>query len=392
MQFTITAKVQIITTGEDRVLLDKTMDTYRKACNYVAAYVFRTHDLNQASLNKALYADLRSHYGLKSQMAQSVLKTVIARFKTVLANEKAWIKVRFKKPQYDLVWNRDYSLSKAIFSLNTLDGRVKLPFYAKGMEQYFDSSIYSFGTAKLVQKHGKYFLHIPVTSEVAEVPPSDICNVVGIDRGINFLVATYDSKHKAGFVSGRAVKQRRAKYKQIRKDLQQCGTPSSRRRLKAIGQRENRWMQDVNHCVSKALVENNSEHTLFVLEDLTGIRHATERVKRKGRYVSVSWSFYDLEQKLKYKAARNHSMVINVSPKYTSQTCPICGHTERGNRDKKRHLFTCRNCGYHSNDDRIGAMNLYRMGINYLTDKQVPDTVTREHVSFVKGAVNHPAM
>ena len=392
MQFTITAKVQIITTGEDRVLLDKTMDTYRKACNYVAAYVFRTHDLNQVSLNKALYADLRSHYGLKSQMAQSVLKTVIARFKTVLANEKAWIKVRFKKPQYDLVWNRDYSLSKAIFSLNTLDGRVKLPFYAKGMDQYFDSSIYSFGTAKLVQKHGKYFLHIPVTSEVAEVPPSDICNVVGIDRGINFLVATYDSKHKAGFVSGRAVKQRRAKYKQIRKDLQQCGTPSSRRRLKAIGQRENRWMQDVNHCVSKALVENNSEHTLFVLEDLTGIRHVTERVKRKDRYVSVSWSFYDLEQKLKYKAARNHSMVINVSPKYTSQTCPICGHTERGNRDKKRHLFTCCNCGYHSNDDRIGAMNLYRMGINYLTDKQVPDTVTREHVSFVKGAVNHPAM
>lgn len=392
MQFTITAKVQIITTGEDRVLLDKTMDTYRKACNYVAAYVFRTHDLNQASLNKALYTDLRSHYGLKSQMAQSVLKTVIARFKTVLAHEKAWIKVRFKKPQYDLVWNRDYSLSNAIFSLNTLDGRVKLPFYAKGMEQYFDSSIYSFGTAKLVQKHGKYFLHIPVTSEVAEVAPSDICNVVGIDRGINFLVATYDSKHKAGFVSGRAVKQRRAKYKQIRKDLQQCGTPSSRRRLKAIGQRENRWMQDVNHCVSKALVENNPEHTLFVLEDLTGIRHATERVKRKGRYVSVSWSFYDLEQKLKYKAARNHSMVINVSPKYTSQTCPICGHTERGNRDKKRHLFTCRNCGYHSNDDRIGAMNLYRMGINYLTDKQVPDTVTREHVSFVKGAVNHPAM
>ena len=392
MQFTVTAKIQIITTGEDGVLLDKTMDTYRKACNYVAAYVFRTHDLNQASLNKALYADLRSHYGLKSQMAQSVLKTVIARFKTVLANEKAWIKVRFKKPQYDLVWNRDYSLSNAIFSLNTLDGRVKLPFYAKGMDQYFDSSIYSFGTAKLVQKHGKYFLHIPVTSEVAEVAPSDICNVVGIDRGINFLVATYDSKHKAGFVSGRAVKQRRAKYKQIRKDLQQCGTPSSRRRLKAIGQRENRWMQDVNHCVSKALVENNSEHTLFVLEDLTGIRHATERVKRKDRYVSVSWSFYDLEQKLKYKAARNHSMVINVSPKYTSQTCPICGHTERGNRDKKRHLFTCRNCGYHSNDDRIGAMNLYRMGINYLTDKQVPDTVTREHVSFVKGAVNHPAM
>ena len=31
-----------------------------------------------------------------------------------------------------------------------------------------------------------------------------------------------------------------------------------------------------------------------------------------------------------------------------------------------------------SNDDRIGAMNLYRMGINYLEDNQVPDTVTAE--------------
>lgn len=392
MQFTVTAKVQIITTDEERAMLNRTMDTYRKACNYVSAYVFRTHDLKQSSLNAALYADLRSRFGLKSQMAQSVLKTVIARFKTVLTNEKSWIKVQFKKPQYDLVWNRDYSLSSNVFSLNTLEGRLRLQFYANGMEQYFDSSIYSFGTAKLIQKHGKYFLHIPVTSEIAETTPSDICNVVGIDRGINFLVATYDSKHKSGFVSGRAVKQRHAKYMQVRKDLQQCKTPSSRRRLKAIGQRENRWMQDVNHCVSKALVENTPEHTLFVLEDLTGIRHATERVRRKDRYVSVSWSFYDLEQKLKYKAARNHSLVINVSPKYTSQTCPVCGHIERGNRDKKKHLFTCRACGYRSNDDRIGAMNLYRMGINYLTDKQVPDTVTLEHVSFVKGAVNPPTM
>ncbi len=58
-------------------------------------------------------------------------------------------------------------------------------------------------------------------------------------------------------------------------------TPSSRRRLKAIGQRENRWMQDINHQVSKALVENNPKHTLFVLEDLSGIRNATERVKKK---------------------------------------------------------------------------------------------------------------
>ena len=377
-QITITAKIQISATADDKVLLNKTMSVYSDACNYVSDYVFRTHDLKQFSLNKALYSTLRERFGLKSQMAQSVFKTVIAKYKTVLENESKWIKPSFKKPQYDLVWNRDYSLTQNCFSVNTLNRRVKLPYFAEGMSKYFDHTIYKFGTAKLVNKHGRYFLHIPVTYDVEESNISDICNVVGIDRGINFVVTTYDSKHKSGFVSGKAIKQKRANYSKLRKELQMRQTPSARRRMKAIGSRENRWMQDVNHQVSKALVKNNPKHTLFVLEDLSGIRNATERVRTKDRYVSVSWSFYDLEQKLIYKAKQNQSTVIKVNPAYTSQCCPVCGHIEKANRNKKIHLFCCKNCGYKSNDDRIGAMNLYRMGINHLKDSQVPDTVTAE--------------
>lgn len=377
-QMTVTAKIQIVVNKTDKALLDETMSVYRDACNYVSDYVFRTHDLKQFSLNKILYSTLREKFGLKSQMAQSVLKTVIARYKTVLENQNEWIRPTFKNPQYDLVWNRDYSLTQNRFSVNTLKGRIKLPYFTEGMSKYFDRIIYKFGTASLVSKHGKYYLHIPVTYDVEECDISDICNVVGIDRGINFVVATYDSKHKSGFVSGKTIKQKRANYSKLRKELQMRQTPSSRRRLKAIGQRENRWMQDVNHCVSKALVENNPKHTLFVLEDLSGIRNATEHVKTKDRYVSVSWSFYDLEQKLMYKAKQNQSIVIKVDPAYTSQCCPICGHTEKANRNKKIHLFTCKNCGYKSNDDRIGAMNLYHMGIDYLADSQVPNTVVTE--------------
>ena len=377
-QITITAKIQISVTVNDKALLNETMAVYSNACNYVSDYVFRTHDLKQFSLNKVLYSILREKFGLKSQMAQSVFKTVIARYKTILKNESKWIKPSFKKPQYDLVWNRDYSLTQNCFSVNTLKGRIKLPYFTEGMSKYFDHTIYKFGTAKLVNKHGKYFLHIPVTYNVEESSVSDICNVVGIDRGINFIVATYNSKHKSGFVSGKAIKQKRTNYSKLRKELQMRQTPSARRRIKAIGSRENRWMQDVNHQVSKALVKNNPKHTLFVLEDLSGVRNATERVRTKDRYVAVSWSFYDLEQKLMYKAKQNQSIVLKVNPAYTSQTCPVCGHIEKANRNKKIHLFSCKNCGYKSNDDRIGAMNLYRMGINYIEDSQVPSTVTAE--------------
>ena len=78
------------------------------------------------------------------------------------------------------------------------------------------------------------------------------------------------------------------------------------------------------------------------------------------------------------KAKQNESSVIKVDSCYISRYCPVCGHTEKANRNKKIHLFTCKNCGYKLNDDRVGAMNLYRMGINYLVDRQVPNTVTTE--------------
>ena len=377
MDITITAKVKLNTDSDSELLLRNTMIAYRDACNYVSAYVFQTHDLKQASVHRHLYRNIRNDYGLRSQMAGSVIKTVIARYKTILSQNKEWIQPVFKKCEYDLVWNRDYSLVMNTFSVNTLNGRLKLSFYKQGMEQYFNKNLYKFGTAKLVYKHKKFFLHIPVTTSVKECKTEDICNVVGIDRGINFVVTTYDSKGNTCFISGRQIKQKRAKYKELRRQLQQRQTASARRRLKKIGERENRWMQDINHCISKALVQNNPQNTLFVLEDLTGIRNATEKVVRKHRYEIVSWSFYDLEEKLMYKSLMNSQKVIKVNPRYTSQTCPRCGHTDKKNRDKKSHIFTCRNCGYTSNDDRIAAMNLYRKGINYVSNC-VPDTVIQE--------------
>ena len=370
-QMTVTAKIQISVDTDSKVLLDETMSVYSDACNFVSDYVFHTHDLKQFSLNKVLYSTLREKFGLKSQMAQSVFKTVIARYKTILENQKDWIKPSFKKPQYDLVWNRDYSLNQDKFSVGTLDGRIKVDYSNKGMEKYFNKSIYRFGTAKVVYKHNKFFLHIAVSFDIDEVSNSDICNVVGHDRGIRFITTSYNSKGQTSFISGNVIKQKRSHYKLLRKQLQQVGTSSSRRRLKAIGQRENRWMQDVNHCVSKALVEQNPKGTLHVIEDLSNIRNATEKVRVKDRYVTVSWSYYDLEQKLIYKAQRLGQKVIKVDAHYTSQTCPKCGHIEKNNRDKKNHIFCCCNCGYKSNDDRIGAMNLYHKGIEYLVESQV---------------------
>lgn len=362
---TVTAKIQIYVSDSQTDSLVITTKAYRKACNWLSTKVFETKELNQSKLNTQYYRWMRDTFFLKSQMAQSVMKTVIARYKSAKSNNHPWSLIKFKQFEYDLVWNRDYSFNQNYFSVNTLDGRLKLHFEKQGMKKYFDGS-WKFGTAKLVQKFDKWFLHIPMSKEFEIVNDSEINNIVGIDLGINFLATTYDSQGETRFFSGREIKHKRGQYKVFRKQLQQRQTPSARKRLKEIGSRENRYVRDVNHQVTKALVEQYPKGTLFVLEDLSGVRSATEKVQVRNRYVSVSWAFYQFREMLAYKSVLYGHKVIVVNPKYTSQTCPKCGHVDKRNRNKKQHRFECCNCQYKSNDDRIGAMNLYRKGIEYI--------------------------
>ena len=142
-------------------------------------YYFDTKNLNQSDLNHRYYTPVREFFGLKSQMAQSAMKTVIARYRSIKSNEHPWGLVSFKKPEYDLVWNRDYSLNDRRFSINTLKGRVNVKYETEGMKQYFDGS-WAFGTAKLIFKLGKWFLHIPVTKVLPTLTPSDASNIVAL--------------------------------------------------------------------------------------------------------------------------------------------------------------------------------------------------------------------
>jgi IS605 OrfB family transposase len=366
VEITITSKIRIYPSEEQIVLLKETRAAYTKGCNFVSELVFEKENVKTRQINDLVYYSLRGNFGLLSQMTQSVVRTVVARYKTNKSNGHARSLVKFKRFEYDLVRGKDYSFKKNdTISIGTLNGRTIVPFETKGMSQFLDGS-WKFGTAKLVNKHNKWFIHIPVTKEIVEFEASTFKNIVGIDVGVNFIATSYDSNDKTLFFSGKQVKHKRAKYKKARQDLQKRQTPSARRKLKQIGDRENRWMTDVNHQVSKALVKHYGKNTLFVMEDLTGIRSATEKVRLKHRYLTVSWAFFQLRQMMDYKAKLNQSLTIFVDPKYSSQQCPKCKHTARNNRDKKKHLFSCKKCVYRSNDDRIGAMNMYSSGIQYI--------------------------
>ena len=71
-------------TKQQANLLDDTMRQYQLACNLVSDYYFENEfKPKQSTLQAHLYHMLRDKFGLKSQMTQSVFKTVLARYKTV---------------------------------------------------------------------------------------------------------------------------------------------------------------------------------------------------------------------------------------------------------------------------------------------------------------------
>ena len=159
---TITAKVKLYPTSEQMIILNKTLSVIRDVLNFVSAFVFGQEGIRYLELNHALYYPVRQQFGLRSQMTQSVFKTVLAKYKSMKSNGHPFSKVSFRNFEYDLVWNRDYSISDQSVSLNTLSGRLRIPFEPKGMEHWLHAGG-RFGTARLIRKNRKYYLHIPVT-------------------------------------------------------------------------------------------------------------------------------------------------------------------------------------------------------------------------------------
>lgn len=385
---TLTAKLNIYPTDEQIQQLKKSMDAYTRACDWISQKAFEIEIMmNAYDLHKKLYQDIRKNFGLKSQMAITAIRTVTAKYKTVNSQLKTlpwtynneetgdkfyfkrdvyWLQnpIRFKAPCLELQRTRDWCFkNNGTVSLNTLFGRIAVPYTSKGFEKYFTDE-YTLGTGKVIKSSNNcWYFYVSVTQKIAE--PDHYNRVVGIDRGLNNIISFYDSDGYSENISGSDIQRVRGKYQRTRASLQKKQTKGAKRTLRRISGRENRYINDVNHCLTKTLVRKYGSNTLFVLEDLTDIRSSSNKGKTLNNELN-SWAFYDLECKLKYKATCSGSTVIKVESAYTSQRCPICGNISKASRDRSKHLYTCKACGYTENDDVIAAMNLKELGDQWI--------------------------
>ncbi len=85
-------------------------------------------------------------------------------------------------------------------------------------------------------------------------------------------------------------------------------------------------------------------------------KHVRQKAGLNKAILNTGWGA--LKYKLAYKSAR----LVEVNPKYTSQTCSRCGFIDKGNRPTQA-KFKCLACGHTDNADVNAALNILASGI-----------------------------
>lgn len=191
-----------------------------------------------------------------------------------------------------------------------------------------------------------------VSVSINEKKQIDQKNAIGVDLNTTGHAAVIANPQTGKVIKlGKKANHIHTKYKNIRKDLQK---KAKYKKVKTIKNRESRIAKDLNHKMSKKIVQTAVESNANInLENLTGIRK-TAKSRKSFKYALNSWSFYQLKQMIKYKAKLQGVNVVNIDPRYTSKSCSRCGLL--GNRNAK--IFKCPHCGHVDHADGNAGFNI----------------------------------
>ncbi|GAB3716813.1 RNA-guided endonuclease InsQ/TnpB family protein [Nocardiopsis nanhaiensis] len=369
----LVVRVKLLPSPEQARALKETLHACNRAANHASQMAQTTGARNKYALQKKVYTDLKASFGLSAQPTVRVIGKVTDAYTTRQAHLKAGhlgrkgsarrqraeataISFRPEAAQpFDarcLSWQMD----ARTVSIWTTQGRMKNLALISSPGQLKVLAQYQQGESDLVYRDGQWYL--AATCEVPEAPLNEEpAGFVGVDLGIVEIATTSTGQRYAG----RRLNRYRKRQNRLRAKLQKKNTKSAKRLLKRQRRKEERRARDVNHQISKHIVER-AERTGhgIALEDLKGIRGRVRQAKQN-RSALHSWSFAQLRDFLSYKARRAGVPLVVVDAAYTSQSCSECDHTSRRNRPS-RARFVCRGCGVVLHADVNASRNLARRG------------------------------
>lgn len=326
--------------------LRNTIKLSNQACQECINIGMTNKTFNKARLHQLTYKQIRKTH---PELNSSLVTAVRDQASDMLKRLKLKIKPIKKQDSSIRLNHNTFRIlpESKLVSINTIKGRKK---YAIKIPSYFER--YDFKTsdsARIRTKRSRIFIDIIV--DVISPKKQRIRRIVGVDRGVYNPAVTSDNT----FFNSRKLREVKGRYKYLKGCLQRAGTRSSKRHLRKLAGRERRFVADVNHRISKTIV--NKDCDAIALEELrTGNMKRKGKTGKKTRKLIGSWSAKQLLSFIEYKAEMIGKTILLVNSHYTSQACNRCGDIRRANRKGK--LFKCCVCGYSLHADLNASRNI----------------------------------
>ena len=143
-----------------------------------------------------------------------------------------------------------------------------------------------------------------------------------------------------------------------------------------IADKYSRFKETYNHKISRYIVSLAVKYNVACvqMEDLTGFNQYQSDTLLK------NWSYYDLQQKIKYKANEQGIIVNFINPQFTSQRCNKCGYiNDKKVRDYKEDdiNFVCPKCGHSEKVNINASKNIAIPNIESLIQQEI-DTIDKK--------------
>ena len=266
-----------------------------------------------------------------------------------LSKKMSELRLNYKiKPRFDgktiNLDTRFWSLNKSENSfdfwvvLSSIGNKIKLCLPLKNHKHNKKFNNWKrLSSGRLLRNNGKFKMELIYEKEATVVQKEK--KELAIDAGMNCLLSCSDGK-QIGLELKRLINELNNKQQ----------------KSKAYDRKIRQIHNYIRMCVNKIDFSSLSD---LILEKLKYIQIGTKgKVNKTTRKLLKSWNLGLLHLAIEQKCEENCVHLHYVNPKYTSRTCPICGHIDKRNREGT--VFKCVKCGFEDNADLNAAKNILK--------------------------------
>jgi len=363
---TISVKCKLQVPVELRPEIDRTLQGFADACNQIYSVAKRENCWNTTKLHHKVYKPVKASTSLKANHVCQAIRRVIGNAKAVKQVHK------FRPTSINLdVRTFQYIENAQTVGITLMCGRVKFKLSIGNYQLALLKGQSPTAATLNKTKQGDYYINICI--DLPTNPTGKTPKVIGVDLGRRDIATTSTGKSW----SGKQIQNVRDRYSFVRSNVQSKRTRNSRRLLRRLSGREQRFQKWLNHNISQQIVqEAKLSDAALAFEDLTNIRESLNQKPRSKteRRRTNNWAFYQLRLFTQYKANIAGVQIVFVPPAYTSQTCSRCHrvHPVKGKSYRNGKVFKCGHCGFEHDADMNAANVIAALGASFVSSPESP--------------------